>query len=242
MAIICDKYNLLFICVPKTASTSVSQLLIDQYGGRWIPEDHIINKRTSRIAINKKHTRIQDLLDYKLLTPEDVSKFQVYAVTRNPFDWAVSGYLYRKFLYQLHFPHGILAAKLSHRIQAMRNPAVALEPKWWMHVRLEVLKDAGKMPMEQYLEKYLVKRDSVYRPFIEGSNARILQFENLEEEIREMLKEIGAPAPKQSLQHVNKTRGKTKPYQEYYTPNARNLIETAFADDLKRFDYRFEKQ
>lgn len=42
------------------------------------------------------------------------------------------------------------------------------------------------------------------------------------------------------IQHVDQTRTEHKPYQEYYTPELKNLTKKRYTADLNQFNYRFE--
>jgi len=62
------------------------------------------------------------------------------------------------------------------------------------------------------------------------------RFETLESDFRHVLAETGRPAT--ALEHVNRSRH--RPYQDYYSPKTRDIVEKAYARDIARFEYRFE--
>lgn len=63
------------------------------------------------------------------------------------------------------------------------------------------------------------------------------KFENLHVDFNHVLKTVGRePRP---LPHHNKTPH--RPYQEYYSPRTRAIIEEAYAKDIATFGYRFEE-
>ena len=61
------------------------------------------------------------------------------------------------------------------------------------------------------------------------------KLENIDEYFDSIKNRLGVS---DSLPHVNKT--KHKPYQDYYNEELKKLIEIHFAEDLERFDYKFE--
>ena len=99
MAIICRKYNFLFIMTPRTACTAIGELLCESYGGEFLPTEDILDSR-GRIAIQKKHSTLRELLEHKILSPEEAKSLVKVATVRNPFDTLVSLYFKQRYKYQ----------------------------------------------------------------------------------------------------------------------------------------------
>ncbi len=62
------------------------------------------------------------------------------------------------------------------------------------------------------------------------------RFETLNADFNRVLTNTGREA--RPLPHFNKTQH--RPYQEYYTPRTRSIVEEAYARDIAEFGYRFE--
>ena len=62
------------------------------------------------------------------------------------------------------------------------------------------------------------------------------RFENLTDDFRTVCSQIGRHA---ELPHVKSS--KRADYQRYYSDETREIIATWFAEDVRRFDYRFEE-
>jgi hypothetical protein len=61
------------------------------------------------------------------------------------------------------------------------------------------------------------------------------RYENLEADFQSICRRIGV---EEELPVLNVS--KTKPYQEYYTPETRELVRKIFAPDIETFHYTFE--
>lgn len=222
MAVICDELRLIFIAVPHTGGTSIAATLIEHYGGRWLPPDHILDN-TGTIIVDQKHTHVRDLVTYQLLSHKQKT-YSVLAATRNPFDYVVSEYCYYRDIYQQCFVSGS-------------------SDGWWRRVpTLKFVRAAYEQSFEEYVQTAYGWRQSlsVFRRFVAGApQPTLLRFENLTADFREALQAQGVlhPAP---LPHLNHTASKEKPYQAYYSSASHEVIARVFAKDLKQFHYTFD--
>ena len=91
MAIICRKFNLLFIMTPRTACTAIGEFLCEHYSGEFLPAEDILDSR-GFISVQKKHSTLAELLAHKLLTAREAKSLLKVAAVRNPFDSLVSLY------------------------------------------------------------------------------------------------------------------------------------------------------
>ena len=89
MAIICRDHKLLFIMVPASGCTALGDVLQKRLGGEWFPSEDLIK---NNYKIPHKHTSIQELLEYNLMTKRELSKYLKFATVRNPFDRWVTLY------------------------------------------------------------------------------------------------------------------------------------------------------
>jgi hypothetical protein len=62
MAILCEEINLLFICVPKTGSSSLENFLIRNFGRKPVLTDHIWDDDRKTILVDYRHSSIKKLI------------------------------------------------------------------------------------------------------------------------------------------------------------------------------------
>lgn len=243
MAVLCDDLNLLLICVPKTASTAVSDILIKHFKGRWVPPDQILDDRTNKVKVSFKHTRVEQLLSHNLITSDHLARLHTVAVTRNPFDWIVSQYVYHQTVYRNHFQKKVLVLKQEAQTAVPISTSQPRAARWWWYIRPEQIQDAGTMPFDDYVKKYFAadrRIFSVHQNYTEGAEVTVLRYENLQQEFAKVLKEAGVDKPPK-LEHLNKTKGRHKRYQDYYSPKSQEIVSRAFASDLEQFHYNFQQ-
>lgn len=226
MALIVPDLHLLFIMAPHTGCTAIGEVLRDRFGARWVPAEDIL-RPDGTVRIPRKHTRLPQLLAEGLVTREQRAGLVVAAGVRNPFDEEVSHYKQRErdFRARRDDPD-------ARRRLAGDRPPPDLKPidfETWLRRRY-----VGR-PWSRMLGR--VPR----RPadFTEGADA-IIRFERLQPDVDALFARLGVmggvPIPV-----VNPTGTREKrPYQEFYTPRAREIVETVFADRIRRYGYTFE--
>ena len=229
MALISDELRLLFICVPKTGSTSIAQFLTEHYKARWLPSDHIWNKTRERIVVDYKHSSLESLLQHGLITRQELKRYQVAAVTRNPFDWVLSKYRYHHKVYQTY--RGASAGKL---------------PDWLRGHMAEVAQTAG-MTFERYVITHYSRlaNCSVHQRYITLHTGEaavdLLRFESLQNDFERLIWKTAGTDTAIRLPLTNMSRPTASSWHEYYSPAARHIIEEAFQDDLARLNYHWRE-
>ena len=91
MAILCAQYNLLFIQIGGRGSSSIGNVLIEQYGGEAFAYEEAIDKDGTTYNKNK-HITVPEILEQGYADDEQLSKYRKIASVRNPFDYLVSSY------------------------------------------------------------------------------------------------------------------------------------------------------
>jgi Sulfotransferase family len=89
MAILCRELGLLFILTPATRSTAVGQLLVERFGGEWLPAE-------DRPEIRTKHSTLHELMAHGLVSEAMRRELLVVTCVRNPYDRLVSIYVKRR--------------------------------------------------------------------------------------------------------------------------------------------------
>lgn len=177
----------------------------------------------------------------------------------NPFDRAVNRIL-REF--RIPYPRGPqpfhahitateLAATLGREVfnsyftfAFVRNPW-----DWQVSLYKYMLKDAGHhqhqfvkslRTFDEYLHWRCANEVRFQRDFVYSSNGEVLidfvgRYERLNADFEQICSRLGISAflPKLNV-------SSTKPYQDYYTNNTKELVQRAFEPDIQTFKYEFE--
>jgi hypothetical protein len=221
VATLCTDYKLLFIHGQGTASTAIREALQRELGGVDVPPREI-KDREGRVVVGR-HATLRMLVNRGLI-PADHDLLVATAI-RNPFDYLVSSWLK-------------LRAAEEGRIE---RPDATRVPE-----RLASRRSAAELPFHQwvawrYARDGLLGRLRGPRPdrFPQAIGATVvMRFETIADDFAGLLRRVGFERPVQ-LDRVNATQGRDRAWRRYYTVEARQIVERAWADDLERFGYRF---
>ncbi len=187
--IISDSHNFVFVATTKTGSTSIEKHL-DSYKAK-----HKANKHCPLKIIYRKFPFIEDYFKF--------------AIVRNPFDWVVSWYFYRK-------------------TRPNKNNTKDISFKDWL-----VDENSSAYNIEGIgltLSQYDVLNcdKNIELDFIG-------RYENFQNDYNTICDKVGIP--RQQLPHLN--RSKHKHYTEYYDEETKQLIAEKYAKDIECFGYKF---
>lgn len=258
MAIICRDYKLLFIQVPATGCSSVSEVLIEKFGGEKLPGKDIMLAGKYKL-VGEKHNTLKQLVGFNLISQTELKSYLTFGTVRNPFDRFASAY------------QRYLSSWWEQMIQsedpncpANREGSVYRE-RYVRHVQQQI-QQARDEGFEKWLSRKILSPQSFERqlkfgfkrwcrkqplfpsksslrmniayPLIDGVD-RVIRYEHLEEDFNQILSQVGIneyiPIP-----HTNKTPGK-KSYREQYSPEARAIVEQELGQELAKFGYTFEE-
>lgn len=228
MAILCKKYNLLFIMTPRTACTAVGAVLIDELGGEYLPKEDILNEHGD-FLLQKKHGTVKQLLDNKVLTAEELSNLFVVATVRNHFDSMYSLYMKQKVKYKPLIEDG----------------------SSWVH-KIPGYADAIRYCQEHSFDDWLYKSFGVpwYKRMIDFGHRTLfiehtagtdylMKFENLQGDFNKVLAEIGCTR-QLTIPRVNETGVKShNSYKLAYSKKSKRLLNYVFRKELKKYGYKF---
>ena len=224
MAILCEEINLLFICVPKAGSSSLENFLISNFGGKQVLTDHIWDDDGKTILVDYRHINIKEIIEHRLLTLAQLEQMKILVVTRNPFDWVVSFYVFNVNCYQRLKQEGEKAPD-------------------WITAREHWLTELASMNFDEYVaHEFNNQNRSVYGLFIEGideGKVEVVKLEQLDIEVERIFQELGVKLF-QNIPHYNKTEGKKTDFRLYYSNKSRQIIEQSFASDFERLGYSFD--
>jgi hypothetical protein len=227
MAIICQDHNLLFIMTPRTACTAIGELLCEHYGGRFLPAEDILDSR-GRIAVQKKHSNLAELIKHKILAPDEAKSLLKVAAVRNPFDTLVSLYFKQRFKYR--------------PLLANPNSWVNRSPTYAKNMRY-----AQKHSFNEWVfrkcSRQLIKRlfgfpGSMFVHYTQGMNV-IMRYESVERDLAGVFRTVGIE-PKLDIPVLNRTDERAdRNYRSYYSRAAALAVSLVFCDDLKTYGYKF---
>jgi len=192
MAVIIPQYNSIFVHIPKTGGTSIQRWLLDN-----------INAHVTK---GSKHHSL-DLLEQRY------GKFNFsFAVVRNPWDWCVSWYFFRR----------------DRALRRIKNPKN--KGKFNTEYNQKILKDFEK-GFEYFIKTTNLKPQS-YR--VQGVDY-VIKLENIYKDIIPIKERFSIEA---ELPYLNKST-REKDYKNYYTSTSKNIVAEKFNDDIIKFGYEF---
>lgn len=258
MAIICRDYKLLFIQVPATGCSSVSEVLIEKLGGEKLPQKDIMLAGKYKL-VGEKHNTLQQLVGFNLISQQELKSYLTFGTVRNPFDRFASAY--QRYI-------GSWWEQVIQSDDDLDDPTnrsgKAYPEKYVKHVekQIQLARQEGfekwlsrKILLPQRLDRrvkfgfkhwfrkqsLLLTKNSlkmnIAYPFIEGVD-QVIRYERLEPDFNQILSQAGV-AEYIPIPHTNKTPGK-KSYQTQYSPKARAIVEQELAKELATFEYTFD--
>jgi len=227
MAIICRKYNLLFIMTPRTACTAIGELLCEHYGGEFLPAEDILDSR-GFISVQKKHSTLSQLLAHNLLTAREAKSLLKVVAVRNPFDSLVSLYFKQRLKYQ-----PLLADPTSW---VHRSPGYTKSMRYAQRDSFNAW--VFRVCYRKIVKRLLGLRASMFADYTNGAD-QVIRFESMEEDLKKVFERAGIDW-KAGIPSVNRTDERTdRNYRSFYSWPATFAAATAYSYDLKTYGYRF---
>lgn len=223
MAILCRELGLLFVLTPATGSTAVGQLLIERFGGEWIPAEN-------GPEIRKKHSTLGELMARGLVDEAMRRELVVATSVRNPYDRLVSIYAKRR---------GAPPERVADPDSWLYGPkglGRAADVAWiaehdfrqWIRRRF----------IRNWLLRTLLGRSrSVYDRFVDGVDV-VMRYERLQADFDDLIRRVGGTPCEIPRINVSAVRG-ARPYSEEYDRLTRLLVRIGQSEDLARFGYSF---
>jgi hypothetical protein len=202
--------NFIFVHIPKTAGTSISEALAPYAS---VPDD-VDPSQIRHWTRRWKHATIREYAD--VLEPEFLQRATKFCVVRNPWSRAISHYFYR-----------------TQRLVRISNGKMAGADEFSFDVESFRTFLNRVPPIRDFVS--LARRSGEPRRISRHSMDRILRVETLQDDFDELASVIGIPST--ILGRSNSSRH--KPYSEYYTKEARDLVSERFAEEIEYFGYRF---
>lgn len=211
---ISNKRKFIFVHIPKTAGTSISEAIRDIPGCNSPRVSELFEPRSSRVWRFRKHekaTGYRAILGDKLF-----DQYYSFAVVRNPWDMMVSSYHWWvqkaiKFdAFKADMNQGLAFSSFTNFIQSEYGSAMINEFRG--NILDWISDDWGRIIVN-----------------------KVCKFETLNQDWQQVCVEAGLPY--KPLPRKNPT--KRKPYQEYYDNYTRDLIAWRFQKEINLFGYEF---
>jgi Sulfotransferase family len=220
MAIVSDRYNLIFIMNPRTGCTATSEMMLQKMDGYWAPAENILDQN-GKIKVQSKHTTAKELRAYRLVPADKLDSYTVFTTVRNPFDSIVS--LWTKKRYKYVGAKRTNPKSIVNQIKGYDQDMDFIQNHTFSEWVIEVL---GRR-----------KNLTVNTKHVVGTN-HVLHFETLQGDFNTMLHDLDI-TEKFTIEAINKTKNREPEYRQYYDDDARQLLEDKLASELKEFGYLF---
>jgi hypothetical protein len=205
-------FNLIFVRIPKNASTSLYEHLgafnlIHKYRKDFLKNT---KKPLYRNFFDPTHAKPNEI---KEILPINTDNYFSFAVCRNPWDRFVSmfGFMHKHELWRLYgYEEKFSFEKFCSFVQEKYEQ-----------------QDPNFFPTQNQVE------------WLDGAFKvkKIISFENLQEDFACMLKEYGIEHINPQLPHLNSSD--RKEYRAYYNDKTKDLVSEIFRRDIEFFDYKY---
>jgi Sulfotransferase family len=211
---------------PRTACTAIGELLCEHYDGEFLPAEDILDSH-GFISVQKKHTTLSQLLEYKLLTAGEVKSLLKVAAVRNPFDSLVSLYFKQRLKYQPLLADSSSWVNRSPRYaENMRYAQTHSFNEWVL-----------KVSYRKAIKRLLGLRASMFADHTLGMDG-VIRYESIEKDFKEVFRKAGIPW-KADIPNVNRTDERIdRDYRSCYSRLAAFVVGFAYSYDLKTYDYQ----
>jgi hypothetical protein len=211
--------KIIFVHIPRTAGTSITQFLKEYFNVAGVPE---------HLELYKK--RLKD----KGYLKNSIEKI----VSDKNYQQKIMSYKYAKHATASHYLE-ICGKKLFDsffKFTIIRNPWERMT-SWFMHPK------AGMPFKENEFIKWLrLMGNENQMRFLKIDNKvlvdKILRYENLKKDLPEIFTKLGIPKNEiNNLPVINKS--KRGLYQKYYNELSKKLVQEMFSEEIELFNYNF---
>ena len=209
VSVISDRFNCIFVHIPKTAGQSIENFFLRLHGLSWETRGSLLlrfNPDPARGPERLAHLTAREYVDCGYVTAERFEAAFKFAFVRNPWDKVVSDYHYFGYAKRLSFKE-FVAKRMTTRNR---------------------YKNATRHVMQQ--------RDFIYD---EAGNLLVDfvgRFESLQQDFDQICARLGIAET--ALPHSNRSSGK-RSYSDYYDEFLLKQVGQIYAKDIETFGYQF---
>ena len=213
---ISHKHKVIFIHIPKCAGTSITELLFKDVKLDWKKPNYDIHYGwCPERKIHMQHATPEQMINLGLINEETWNRYFKFTIIRNPWSRALSDYLW---------------------IQKDRN--VKGKFKDYIKRKGDFLKILNDQTDCYYRGDHLNSQTSYLKNRNLNRINKIIRFENLSNEIPELLSTLGFE--NNNIPHKNPGKKKYKHYSEFFSQKNKKLVEIKFREDILNLNYSFE--
>jgi hypothetical protein len=237
MAVISKEHKFIFFQNPRTGSTMLEKVLIDEFDGRLFPEP---KNQTEKMSY--KHLTYNQLLTKKYITKKELDQYFKFVTVRNPYSKVVSDWLGGKKFYKEH------TGKQTRIENILANNTNTLEE----YLKAVLIKGFGietrvllarKLPNIVFIILayiYYLARSTTKDKFLIKEMNLIIRIENLQEGFEKFCK-LNLLAYTGKLPVINKTNMVSNPPAYYHSSFSKKLVSIMYSDILKKYKYTYEE-
>lgn len=216
------QHKFIFLAYPRTASSSIRQLL-DAYSD--IKSVHLAD--TTKDFPFHHHMTAKDLKTVFEQRGWDWSEYKKFCVVRNPYARLLSLFRRRREVETQWQTNISFAGNISNWF--LRKLPSKLAFSLYVLTRTQTRGPAGNL--------HAFTCDKSGRLLVDT----ILSYENLEHDLPNYLDSLGLELKNYKMPHLNRSQNRIN-YPSWYTLLTKRKVENTYADEIKRFAYRFNDQ
>ncbi|MBT0608440.1 sulfotransferase family 2 domain-containing protein [Aequorivita echinoideorum] len=215
---ISHKHKCIFIHIPKTAGTSITNHYFYAKNLDWrVPNYDVLYGWCPKRNIHLQHATSRQLLELDLITEEIWKSYYKFTFVRNPYDRAYSDYLWM-----------MTDRNVNGSFFEYLNKRGEFE---------STLKDNSS---KYYRGDHLINQTDFFD--FSGIMAMdyIARFEKINLAIRKINKRLNLSEP--LTKHFQKNTNRSKYYADFYNEESRLWVYNKYKTDLELLKYRFDKK
>ncbi|MFD0762125.1 sulfotransferase family 2 domain-containing protein [Lutibacter aestuarii] len=199
--------KVIFIHIPKNAGTSIERTVFNNFDFNLKYSKEYLFGFDNELGINLQHLTLNQMIRFKFITKELLSDYNSFAVVRNPFSRAISGYIWLMKDLQINDTFtNFLLRKGEFTPLKLKKTLRYVEDHFYTQSHFIKLKDEIKIK-------------------------NILRFETLEKDIKEYNSNY------QLKHHFKKNKKAKIKLVKFFTNRNIKLINEIYKEDFENFNY-----
>ncbi|MGY5352964.1 sulfotransferase family 2 domain-containing protein [Wenyingzhuangia sp. IMCC45533] len=214
---ISHKHKCIFIHIPKTAGSSVSDFFINDKKKDWeVPDYDILFGWCPKRKIHLQHATASQLLETELISEEIWKSYFKFSFVRNPWDRSYSDYLWMM---------------KDRKVKGSFEDYILKKGKFE-----KVLTDSSN---KHFRGDHLIEQSEFLETKDDSLNIDFIgRFENFKDDMAKINNVLGVNS--EMNLHKKKNKKRHDHYSLFYTESRKRLVHETYGKDIIQFDYSFE--